>query len=68
MEHVARMGEDRKVYKVLVGEPQGKRPLRRPRHRSYGDWLGGGGGIQDRDQWQALMDTVINIQVLAPRS
>jgi len=31
--HVARMGEERKVYKVLVGKPKGKRPLGRPRHR-----------------------------------
>jgi hypothetical protein len=31
--HVARMGEERKVYKVLVGKPEGKRPLERPRHR-----------------------------------
>jgi hypothetical protein len=31
--HVARMGEDRKVYKVLVGKPEGNRPLGRPRHR-----------------------------------
>jgi hypothetical protein len=31
--HVARMGEERKVYKVLVGNPEGKRPLGRPRHR-----------------------------------
>jgi hypothetical protein len=31
--HVARVGEERKVYKVLVGKPEGKRPLRRPRHR-----------------------------------
>jgi hypothetical protein len=31
--HVAHMGEERKVYKVLVGKPKGKRPLRRPRHR-----------------------------------
>jgi hypothetical protein len=31
--HVAHMGEDRKVYKVLVGRPERKRPLRRPRHR-----------------------------------
>jgi hypothetical protein len=30
--HVARMGEERKVYKVLVGKPEGKRPLGRPRH------------------------------------
>jgi hypothetical protein len=33
MGHVARMGEDRKVYKVLVGKPEGKRPLGRPRRR-----------------------------------
>jgi hypothetical protein len=32
-EHVARMGQDRKVYRVLVGNPKGKRPLRRPRRR-----------------------------------
>jgi hypothetical protein len=32
-EHVARMGEERKVYKVLVGKAEGKRPLERPRHR-----------------------------------
>jgi hypothetical protein len=31
--HVARMGEERKLYKVLVGKPEGKRPLRRPSHR-----------------------------------
>jgi hypothetical protein len=31
--HVARMGEERKLYKVLVGKPEGKRPLARPRHK-----------------------------------
>jgi hypothetical protein len=31
--HVARMGEDRKVYRVLAGKPEGKRPLGKPRHR-----------------------------------
>jgi hypothetical protein len=31
--HVARMGDERKVYKVLVGKPEGKGPLRRPRRR-----------------------------------
>jgi hypothetical protein len=35
-EHVALMGEDRKVYKVLVENPEGKRPLGRPRRRSEG--------------------------------
>jgi len=34
--HVARMGEERGVYRVLVGKPGGKRPLGRPRHR----WVG----------------------------
>jgi hypothetical protein len=45
-EHVACMGEERKVYTILVGKPKGKRPLRRLRHRwevgqneSEGDWL-----------------------------
>jgi hypothetical protein len=48
--HVARMGEKRKVYKVLVGKHEGKRPLGRPRHRwengirmDLGDWLRGCG-------------------------
>jgi hypothetical protein len=36
--HVARMGEERKVYKVLVGNPEGKRPLGRPRRR-WEDWI-----------------------------
>jgi hypothetical protein len=46
--HVARMGEERKVYEVLVGKPEGKRPLGRPRHRWEDgirmdlSWLGGG--------------------------
>jgi hypothetical protein len=36
--HVARRGEERKVYKVLVGKPEGKRPLGRPRRR-WEDWI-----------------------------
>jgi hypothetical protein len=44
---VAYMEEERKVYKVLMGKPEGKRPLGRPRHRwedgSLGDWLRGCG-------------------------
>jgi hypothetical protein len=48
--HVARMGEGRNVYKVLVGKPEGKRPLVRPRRRwdqngPWGNWLGGGCGV-----------------------
>jgi hypothetical protein len=52
-EPVVCMGEERKLCKVLVGKPKGKRRLERPRHRlggwdqnrSYGDCLGGGGGL-----------------------
>jgi hypothetical protein len=73
------MGEDREVYKVLVGKPEGKRPLGRPRRR----WedgirmdlgridLGGVDWIrlaQDRDQWQAAVSAAMNLQVLEPRS
>jgi hypothetical protein len=76
---VARMGEERKVYKVLVGKPEGKRPLDRPRHR----WedgirmdlreigLGGCGWIrlsQDRDRWRDVVSAVMSLLVLAPRS
>jgi hypothetical protein len=73
------MGEERKVYKVLVGKPEGKRPLERPRHRwEYGIRVNlreiGCGSVewihlaQDRDRWQAVTNTVMNLRVLAPRS
>jgi hypothetical protein len=60
--HVARMGEERIVYKVFMGKPEGKRPLGRPRRRwdkngSWGNWLGGVDWIrlaQDRDRWRAV--------------
>jgi hypothetical protein len=70
--HVARMGEDRKVYKVLMGKPEGKRPLGRPRRR----WEDGvrldlrvtGLGCVDWDRWRAVVSAVTNLRVLAPRS
>jgi hypothetical protein len=62
--HVARMEEERKVYKVLMGTPEGKRPLERPRHRwgMISEWmLGRLAGVcgwirlaQDRDRWRLL--------------
>jgi hypothetical protein len=73
------MGEERKVYKVLVGKPEGKRPLGRPRCMWEGgirmdlEEIGLGGVCwirlaQDRDQWWAVVSAVMNLRVLAPRS
>ena len=72
--HVARMGEGRGVYRVLVGKPEGKRPLGRPRRRWEDDIkmdlqeVGGGCGdgmelAQDRESWWALVSTVMNFRV-----
>ena len=72
--HVARMGEERGVYRVLVGKPEGRRPLGRPRRRwadnirtdlqevrcVYMDWIG---LAQDRDRWRTLMSAVMNLWV-----
>jgi hypothetical protein len=65
------MGEGRGVHSVLVGKPEGKRPLGRPSHRwedniktdlqevGCGDWME---LVQDRDRWWALVNTVMNFQ------
>jgi hypothetical protein len=77
--HVARMREGRKVYRVLVGRPEGKRPLERPRrrwqHRIRIDLREVGcRGVewihltQDRDRWRAVVNAMMNLRVLAPRS
>jgi len=72
--HVACMGEEREVYRVLVGKPEGRRPMGRPRCRwvdnirmdlqevgcGYMDWIG---LAQDRDRWQTLVSAVMNFRV-----
>ena len=71
---VACMGEERGVYRVLVGKPEGTRPLGRPRSRwvdnirmdlqevgcGYVDWIG---LAQDRDRWRTLVSAVMNLRV-----
>jgi len=72
--HVARMGEDRDVHRVLVEKPEGKRPLGRPRRRWEDNIkmdlqeFGGGRGdwmelAQDREKWRALVGTVRDFRV-----
>jgi hypothetical protein len=72
--HVARMGEKRNVYRLLVGKPRGKRLLGRPRRRwidnikmdllemglSIVDWIG---LTQNRYRWRALVNSVMNLRV-----
>jgi len=71
---VARMGQGRGVYRVLVGKPEGRRPVGRPRRRwedniqmdlqevveGCGDWMD---LAQDRDRWRALVSTAMNLRV-----
>ena len=71
---MARMGEGRGVHRVLLGKPEGKRPLGRPRRRwednikmdlqevggHYGDWME---LAQDWERWRALVNTVTNVRV-----
>jgi hypothetical protein len=73
--HVARMGEERGVYRILVGRPEGKTQLGRPRRRwednikmnlreigiDGTNWIQ---PAQDRVQWRAFMNTVIKLRVL----
>jgi hypothetical protein len=73
------MGEDRTVYRVLVGKPEEERRLGRPRRRwkdgirmdlrEIGlrsvEWIQ---LAQDRGRWRALVNTVMNLRVLTPRS
>jgi hypothetical protein len=72
--HVARMGEKRNAYRLLVGKSEGKRPLGKPRRRwmdnirmalgevGWGDvdWIG---LAQDRNMWRALVNSVLNLRV-----
>ena len=71
---MARMGDGRGVHRVLVGKPEGKRPLGRPRRRWEDnikmDIQEVGGRCekwmelaQDRDRWRALVSTVMNLRV-----
>jgi len=72
--NVARMGEERGVYRVLLGKPEGRRPLERPRRRwvdnirtdlqevgcGYMDWTR---LAQDRDRWRTLVSAVMILRV-----
>jgi len=68
------MGEEMVVYRVLLGKPEGRRPLGRPKRRwvddirmdlqevvcGYLDWIG---LAQDRDRWRRLVSAVVNLRV-----
>ena len=71
---MARMCEERGVYRVLLGKPEGRKPIGRPRRRwvnhvrmdlqevgcGYMDWIG---LAQDRDRWRSFVSAVMNIRV-----
>jgi hypothetical protein len=73
-QHVARMGAKRNTYRILVGMPEGKEPLGRPRSRwvdnnkmdlreigwDYMDWID---LAKNKDQWRALVRAVMNLRV-----
>jgi hypothetical protein len=76
--NILQLGEERKVYKILLGKPEGKRPIARPRRR----WENGIGmylrqiGLgcvdwirlaEDTDRWRTVVSAVMNIRVLTPR-
>jgi hypothetical protein len=72
--HVARMAEKRNTYRLLVGKPEGTRPLGRPGRRWVDnirmDFLGVGWGdvdwigvVQHRNRWRALVNSVLNLRV-----
>jgi hypothetical protein len=72
--HVARRGKKRNAYRLLVGKPEGKRPLGRPRRRLVDnirmdlgevgcgdvDWIG---LARDRNRWRAVVNSVLNLRV-----
>jgi len=72
--HVECMGEERGLYRVLLGKPEGRRPLGKPRRRwvdniridlqevgcGYMDWIG---LAQDRDRWRTPVSAVMNLRV-----
>jgi hypothetical protein len=69
--HGARMGEGKGVYRVLVGRPEGKRPLGRPRHRWEDNIkldlreirIDGANWIHLAQDWRAFVNTVMNLRV-----